>query len=505
MKKPVIYLFLVAGFTVHCSGDLPLSDLVNNTVTLKVMGTYESNDPYPLQHAGVANALPLDDVINAGISGSNPTIAAGSDLYNYITSGAADSRDPNGVFPQWQAHADKIRYYIDIAEIRLAEGQGKSSSQSISDYWSQFAITRQLMCSDYGTTDPNRILTNCQGSSGVDRLAQFFAGGFNYPAVDVATGNYNHMGIYFRRFATYPAASFTGQGQYIPSTADNNTWGTDGVRTRSEGIATATFDNRTIYGADIEGFLQNPYGATAAEPLMFPLQRKDLSLRITNGAEPYVLEVRIFLQNLMMIHVRQVSNDINTSNASDPAKINLASNNASVYVAPADWNIDHKFLETDGSGNSAKQGGSVLMTARVYQPKYVGSIKIKNSAATQGDYFAVVSAGTTFPGQVWAVDANTPSTTILPLAATRAYTSGTTNHTITNLPPGNYNLYRTCDIKKCLKTSTAGYCDQLGGNKITPQTDGFPETSDTCGSWTVTAGTETSVDFATSCPAVNCP
>jgi hypothetical protein len=487
MKKTSIYLSLVAAFAICCSNGLPLSDLANNSITLKVMGTYESNDPYPLQHAGVPNALPLDDIINGGISGSSPVITGGSDLYNYVTSNGLDPRDSTGKFPQWQLHAKDVRYYIDIAEIRLAEGQGKSSSQSISDYWSQFAITRQLMCSDYGTTDPNRVLSNCQGSSGIERLQQFFNGGFSYPAADVATGNYNHMGIYFRRFATYPAAFFTGQGQYVGSVNSNGTWATDGTRAIAESLAVATFDNRSIYGADIEGFLQNPYGQSVAEPLMFPLQRKDLALRITNGAEPYVMEVRVFLQNLMMVHVRQISK-------ADPADPNYSisgANNASVYVAPADWNADHVFRETDGTGNSGKHGGAVVMAARVYQPAHVGRLVMDATFNPAGreHYFVAVAA-----------DSTIDLTTTMPLVATPG-----TKNVLSNLPPGAYKVYRTCDVKKCGSTSVTvpNTCTPVTG------TDGFPESvSLACHGGqavTVTAGTDTSVTTA-SCATINgCP
>ena len=116
MKRLLIATILALPL-LHCTGELPLSDLVNNTITLKVLGTYESNNPYG------DLTLQKDDVIAAGspnnITSSSPSLS-NTPLADYAV-GLSVSR---------------IKYYIDLAEIRIAQGQGKSSSQSISDYWS---------------------------------------------------------------------------------------------------------------------------------------------------------------------------------------------------------------------------------------------------------------------------------------------------------------------------------------------------------------------------------
>lgn len=452
--KRLLIASLLAIPLLHCTGELPLSDLVNNTITLKVLGTYESNDSYAI---GTTTAsMPKDDVITAtSITNASPTLTGTPQIVSY-----ANSLKPS-----------EISYYIDIAEIRMAQGQGKSSSQSISDYWSQFAISRQLMCSSYSSAD-GRGLSNCSDSAGIERLNEFFNGGFTYPAVDVASGNFNHLGIYFRRFATYPAARFRGDGTFNDG-ANNATDQATSVNTM-----TTAFDNRTIYGIDIEAFLQNAYGATNTEPMMFPLQRKDLSLNIYNDHEPYVLEVRMFIKNAMMMHV--VQNTGTVTPAADPT------NSAFIYVAPADWNVDHAYQDLSNSG---RQGGAIAMTARTYQPAKVGSISITGGAATSGEYFAVVPAGTAFAS---------PYVTTLPLAATRG-----TNTTITNLAPGSYDVYRTCDKRLCSSASTAGTCDNVLYTSIVGRTlgDGFPETADKCGTVTVSSGTTSNVAIC----SVNCP
>lgn len=431
-KVGFLPLLLLASLLTKCTGELPISDLINNTITLKVLGTYESNDPYAWRN------LAIDDVITAGgVTGASPAIGVGSNLVDYVTNPTTGLA----------VRPNDVKFFIDIAEIRLARGQGKSSGQAISDYWSQFAIDRQLMCSTYGTAEGSRILQNCSDQNGIERLNAFFSGGFTYPAVDVQDGVYNHLGIYFRRFATAPAVRYSTDGTYANPTTPEQT-------------VTAAFDNRTIYGFDIETIMQNNYGENATEPRMFPLQRKDLNLVVTNGAEPYVLEVRVFVKNNMMVHILQ------------PSDLTGA---AFTYVAPPDWNVNHVFTDPV---NGIKQGGAMLMTARTYQPAKVGSIQF-NAASTNGHYFAVMPAGTSL---------GTPYANTMPLAATRA-----TNTVISNLPPGSYDVYKTCDLRQCTNASTAGSCDNL-----TTGTDNYPETYSLCtGSpYVVSAGTTTPVTTA---------
>ncbi len=445
-KGGFLSLLLVAAMT-NCTGELPISDLINNTITLKVLGTYESNNPYALGFTDATNAANIrkDDVITAGaITGTNLTLT--------------------GAPPNVVAFANAIRpadlqYYIDIAEIRLAKGQGKSSSQTIADYWNQFAIDRQLMCSDYTTAD-GRTLANCRDQNGQGRLAEFFNGGFTYPAVDVPFNTFNHLGIYFRRFAVAPGARFTADGSYF-----------GGTEATAKTSVTAAFDNRTIYAFDVESYLQNPYGATSTEPLMFPLQRKDLNLQVVHDNEPYVMEIRIAIHNMMMVHIAQI-----TQVAGDNTS---TSNGSFIFAGPPDWNVDHKFNDLT---NLNRMGGAMLMTARTYQPAKVGRINITGGTANSGEYFAVMPSGTAYATPV----------SLLPHAATAG-----TNTTISNLQPGTYDVYRMCDKTRCSTASGAGACDNAGG------TDGFPETAAPCGTYNVTTGTATDVAIG-SCSAA-CP
>lgn len=449
-KGGFLSLLILATFA-NCTGELPISDLINNTITLKVLGTYESNNPYALGFTDASDAANIrkDDVITAGaITGTNLTLT--------------------GAPPNVVAYANAIRpsdlqYYIDIAEIRLARGQGKSSSQTIADYWNQFAIDRQLMCSDYTTAD-GRTLANCRDQNGIGRLAEFFNGGFTYPAVDVPFNTFNHLGIYFRRFAVAPGARFTADGSYF-----------GGTEASAKNAVTAAFDNRTIYAFDIESYLQNPYGATSTEPLMFPLQRKDLNLQVVHDNEPYVMEIRIAIHNMMMVHIAQI-----TTVAGD----NTSANNGSfIFAGPADWNVDHKFNDLT---NLNRMGGAMLMTARTYQPAKVGTLQMNATftTVTNPSYFVAVPNGTTFNPQL-----------AMPILATAA-----TNNTLTNVQPGTYDVYRTCDVTRCITTSTAGTCDATSNNP-----DGFPETAQLCQAGiNVSTGTTSAVTTAACATITNC-
>ena len=428
MKKSIVAILFFLLTLNQCTGELVISDLINNSIIVKMMGTYESNSPYAWQ------PLYKDDSI---LPTTPFAIGAGTNM---------------GALASSLTSYSQVKLYMDIAEIRIAQGQGKSSGTSIDSYWNLFATTRQLMAPDYGALS-GKILSESQNTDAATRLSDFFNEGFNYPAVDIANGHYNHIGIYFRRMVSYPSQLFNGDGSYYGGSADS--------ANRS-----GQFENRTVSGIDIETLLQNQWGEAAIEPRLFPLQRKDLSLLVNNDTEPYTMEIRIFLKNLLMVHLYQVTT--NGALATDAGNSNL------IYVAPSDWNINHDYSDPT---NGKKQGGSVIFTARIYKPSQVGSIQFSNTYAYPS-YYAVVPSGTAF------------STLTLPYAAT----AGTSN-LVTNLPPGTYDVYRTCDTKKCSVASALGTCDNAVG------TDGFPETAKLCGSVGVSTGTTSPLNTA----ACTCP
>ncbi|MBS0617317.1 MAG: hypothetical protein JSR44_03970 [Spirochaetes bacterium] len=451
----------------NCTNELPISDLLNSTISLKFLGTYESNDPNPQQ------TLPLDDIFVAGsgITNASPAISNTTQAFLYGSNNDAASQ---GAGLTAGISGSRLVYYMDIAEIRIAQGQGQSSGQSISSYWNQFAITRELLASNYTTTD-GQAMMNAKANNATQNLYDFFNGGFKYPAVDLPSGTYNNLGIYFRRLNIGPGAVFNGDGSYY-----------GGTQSSAESSATAVFDNRAVYAVDVESYLQSPYNQTPATPLLFPLQRFDLAVSVQNDHEPYVLEVRVFLQNALQVFFKQLTN--NASVPTDP------SNAAAIFAAPGDWNTNYAYADVNNNG---KMGGSLMMTARTYQPRYVGSIQMSATVGSGSDYFAVVPTGTPFGiyngGVQWNNTPSAVSNATLPLIATRG-----SNTLITNIPPGTYDVYRTCDIYKCTISSTPGYCDGTTGKTIflggPIAPDGYPETAVLCQSGvTITSSTTTPV------------
>lgn len=422
LSRMSILSFSLLSF--HCTNELVFSSLVNNDVTLKVMGTYESNDPY-----GWFASLYTDDIID-GATPTTPFDLTGSDLKTTYQANFTPS---------------SLKIFMDLAEIRVSTGTGKPSGDLPADYWEMFAQDRQLLCSDYNA-EYGKVLTDCQKEDGIGKLNQFFNGGFTYPAVDVPQGLYRHIGVYFRRIVTQPAYQFNGTGTFIQ---ENRT----------------SFENRTIKGFDFANYYQfAPDASTSTEPLLFPLQRTDLEMAVLGDDERYVMEVRIFLKNVMMTHISQLNI---LSDASLSANI--------LFASPSDWAFNHQW---QSETNFNRLGGNVILAARVYKPSTVGSIKMTFGTACSQAYVAAVPAGTTY----------TTPVNKLPLVATRVGGS----QVLENLPPGSYDVYITRDKQFCNATN----CTNPTNDK-----DGFPETASLCaGGVTVAQGQQTTNAAVCACP-----
>ncbi len=367
-----------------------LSQLYNDRITLIVKGTYESNDPYGWQ----------------GIYTDDGVTTRGINFTNNIN------------------NQSEVKWYIDLAEMRMAQGTGKPSGDTNAEYYMLFAQERQVMCSDtsalYG-----KSLDTCISENGTAKLNAFFGDGLQIPAVDVKAGDYNHFTIYFRKLVTWPSEKYTAVAY--------------------SGDLVTLFDNRYIYGTNIENIYQ--YKSTDfSTPVLFPLQRTDLSLHVEDSERPYVMEVRIFLKNLMMKHVM----DYTTTNEQIS------------FVGPSDWAANHQY---NVATYQEAMGENMIFTARIYHPDDVGSIQV-TSGGGANCYFAVVKSGESFD-----------PLSRLPLAATQA----TNNYLIKNLPSGSYDLYKTCDTKWY----------KSGGLTVEANKDGYPETATICNGGlpiTVTAG-----------------
>lgn len=324
-----------------CSNQPLLSELVNTRMTLVLKGTYESNGNVTTQ----PSLLP----------------------YKYSTvGGAAGSNSDSSSF----------KIYLDLADIRLASGNGPGKDPK--KYWQYFAQERVVMCPDTSSIS-GRVLTYCSSTGGIEKHTSFFNGnGITLSsAVDVEAKTYNHLAVFFRKFVSYPAFTYSSAGA---KTNDN----------------TVAFDGQKIYGdnAGLNYFFSKSDDTSSTTPRLIPLENKNLSITIPDDNQPFVLEVRIFINGLLMKHLTKLDNG-----------------NYISFIGPSDWSQNNYDM-------SGKLGGNFTLTARVYQPNNVGSIT--TSAALR----AVVPAGTTFSGKA------------LPIAAS---SSGT----ITNLAPGKYDVYTT--------------------------------------------------------------
>lgn len=413
-----LVLVTVAVFGANCTNETVFSDLVNTRLTMKMKGTYESNDPHALQ------PLYESDGIAAKKTGAMQTYVDDATLHQ------------------------QIKWYFDIAEVRMSRDVGKSDSEDVEDYWEFVAQDRMLMCSDTGALY-DKTLRNCGPNGGITRLAEFFQDGFTYPAVDIPSGLYRHMGIYFRKMVTYPAKSFDGDGDFVEE-------------------HTANFDNRQIYGYDVEQFYQyapsdDEYNA---DPRMFPLQRNDLGLSIYGDERPFVVEVRVFLKNLLMKHIYHAESTLGNDNT-----------RSFVFVGPSDWYADQDY---DNLTYGDRMGRNVIFTARVYHPAESHTVNVTGDYTNANPwYYALVGAGSTFESQIK-----------MPEIAT----AGAASAALKNVPDGSYDLYITCDQYKCTSSDTTGYCASSGQ-------DGFPETSKLCQSSVTVSGADTTVDASgCTCP-----
>jgi len=421
-----IYLITIA-VNITCTGNPVISELYNNRITTILKGTYESNSPYSWT------------AVNSGDVFKNDTLVT-----NYA----------NPVEPTVALKNSDLKFYMDIAAIRLGGENGKPSSTSDIDYYEYFAEDRQVYCSDNADT-VGRDLLSCKSNSGVQKLTNFFDDGVVYPSTDVPSGTYKHIALWFRKLVISPAILYGDNAGNSPVTQ------------------TALFDNRNIEGYDLNTeiiqYAQSDTGKSTA--LTFPLQNTNLNIVVKNSDKPYVLEVRIFLKNVLMHHVIADGDKSNT----DSTPLTL--------VSPSDWSADHTYNDA----YSFQIGGNLLMTARIYEPSNVGSIDITaeaNALPTDATYFIAIPNGTTFD----------PLTDGLPLTATSiSRPAADLVGTISNLTPGSYDIYKTCDVQY-----------QTGG-ALAAGNDGHPDTiSANCGTAVVTSGNATAINIV-GCDAVNCP
>lgn len=414
LKRIIILPALLVALA-SCTNEPIISQLVNNRTTLLLKGTYESNTPYDWKSAD-GNFYQDDSLAVSGL--------------------------PTGVTDPISL-AD-LSINIDIASIRIAK-KGTLDPADPTDYWEYFAEKRVLFC-DGNRDVNNRYLVGCVENNGNANSLDLFSEGFNYPAIDIGPGTYDHFAIYFRKFVTGPAAKYDSSDNFLEN-------------------LTSIFDNRSVFGLDLATEIIQFQGTSTADPIMFPLEQTGMGLVIPDNDEPLTIEVRVFIKNNLIQYGMTYGNQ---TTIRQPLS----------FIGPADWSYNYKY---DDVTEGHRLGGNIPFSVRIYEKNNVGSIDITDAQAPAAnmEYYAVMPTGASFD----------PQAGELPYAATSvAASGGGSAGSITNLPPGTYDIYKTCDLQM---QSTGGLIDRA---------DGYPEKPVNCAvSATVTKGAATAASFDCPC------
>lgn len=429
-KAGMVVLFILAA---GCSGDAVMSDLVNPHTRVILKGTYESNTPHS------AGTLHVDDILAGG--------------------GYPDISTP--------ILASELLFNFDIAEIRMAQGEGQVDySQEARTYWELFSRNRIVLCQSSAGSDGSSLI-NCANSGGVSRRIAFFKEGYEFEALDLIPGTYNHFGVYVRKLIAAPAQLYSQITAPVAFTTKQ-----------------AIFDNEYVYGYDLaDELLQfSKSDSNQTSPLLFPLERTDLSIEIPSGNDPLVIEVRVFILNQLMKHV-----------------IDYGDGTALTFVGPSDSVVNHSVT----GSLKTHLGGNLRFFVRSYNSEKVGSILINDPDPVPVGHLAYYIAVPEAESATHAIDE-------IPYKFPYAVTSvadggGTSTGTINNLPgetngpfETSYLIYKACDKKK-MQTGDATNTPTLLGQ------DGFPESIIQCntgGGVSVTTGNTTTVNLGVAC---TCP
>lgn len=368
-----------------------ISTLFNNRMLLLLKGTYATDNP--LDWSELNNGTG-DLYIDTQGEGLDPTMSLTS------VPKAAD-----------------LPIFLDIGEVRISSKylKGLNELTQIRDtvdsnkFWDYIAPNRQVFCTVTYSFDNN----TCTESNGVLKAYDFFNGiGAQFPSNDpssetrsweeaFAAGQpwlgreYYYAAIYFRSLVTGFALDA-------------------GLPVRGR------FDNRPIVnGLNIVPRNNYVAGTSTAEkssivpklfPALFtqlPTQSIQSDMRIRDGFDPYILEVRVNLKENLMLHSYTSSRSTTVT-----------------YVGVSDIFFDHK-----GEGDA---GGNMLTRARVIYPEVASSLTISGGGNSLLHYYGI------FRFQ------ETEFINVLPLAATPAKQ----NAKIKYLNPGTYKVVCLGDLSK---------------------------------------------------------
>ena len=364
------------------NGEVLLSYLLNNRMTIILKGTYATDNPLEWNEINNNQIFTdTDDNLNSlqhqSIIGCNPLT------------------DTNCA-PSY----DTLPIFLDVGGIRISSHpSGVDSISNHADslkFWDEAGNNRQVYCNQLYTS--NTEADSCFNNSGVSKFNELMDGnGVIYPSQDVPNADYVHTGIFFRRIVT----------GWSTSTINNIT-----------SFNETNFDNHDIRGANIITISGvSPSMDENGEnglPQWLPMHYQvDEGQELHKGSDyyPIVLEIRFnFKENLMLHSYTTVFP-------------NTFNRNTRV-IAFSDWRINH---EDNQENESQRLGGNVLSRSRFFYPHLVSKININNgSTGSTRHYYALYTSTETNR------DDN------LPYASTPAR-SGTAN-SLNHIMPGDYVL-----------------------------------------------------------------
>ena len=401
-------------------GEVLLSYLVNNRMTIILKGTYATDNPLDWNEIN-ANQIFVD-----------------ADDMLAIRHQSLTSCDPDTEGDCVPAY-DNLPIYIDFGDIRLSS---KSSNlDSVSDqedsekFWNVASAERQVYCSRYYAR--SSAIDSCSNNGGLEKFKEFMDGrGAIYPSRDIPNGYYIHTGVFVRRIVTGWASE-------------------DG-----ELSSNALFDNTRLSGANILANLSTPPPPTNPDiednpgpSEWFPLHyRPGSGQSLYKGSDylPIVLEIRFNLKENLMLHSYTI-----TPEGGTPIQRNI--------IAFSDWRREHSNMMN--SNGSSRMGGNVLSRSRFFYPYRVSRIDIANMGSGGSQYyFALYQTN------------ESDRDDRLPYAATPARSGS--NNQLNHIMPGTYQLECRYDA------NNDGYPEMLQGSPVditVPEQPLIMMTSHTCG------------------------
>ena len=300
--KALLLSLTVLTVFIGCSGEPAFTDLENNNLVINLKGTYASNSPQDWNIPGGVGALETNSIDDySGAPYENPTYFA-----------------------------------MDIAEIRLVDTEGKQH---------KFSNYRQgVVATIDNTTEP------------------FFNGaGVILQGDDVPEGNYLYVLLYVRKMIFDKSITY----HRIESG-----W-------QSLGSATTTFFEKNVFGYNVNDRLTQAYAdaikyETSVNNRVFPIVISIKGGLNIQNSYPSVLEIRIVLKNF----IKRYESDYYTGSGFCVTH----------YYGPSDWVRKVEAGEND-------IGGNLHTVARTYIQGYTGVIT--GVAAASDNYYIAVPAGET--------------------------------------------------------------------------------------------------------------